>query len=147
MHRSPAALRFAHFRDPLGPVSVGRTTLPHVTRIVAGLHCFLALTESAALLRSADGGVSWNECKLPASPGVNIGVFMQPDGSGQALRVPQQLLETGDDGLTWTLLITAVGAPTTTGSRRGDRFPYSGGIRDASSDPRPAETPLIELKV
>ncbi|MGH7293432.1 MAG: hypothetical protein ACRELB_00795, partial [Polyangiaceae bacterium] len=94
---------YARFRDPLGPVTTGRGSLGDIVRVTAGQHSFLAIDRSGAVLRSVDGGVTWTECVLPGPTGVNFGLFLRPDGSGQILRAPQHLLETKDDGATWTV--------------------------------------------
>lgn len=91
---------------PLAPFSSVRDAPKDVRRAVAGKSAFFAITRAGSLLRSIDGGASWSPVALPKGEGVLIDLAVDHAGEGLALLAPERLLETRDDGASFTALAT-----------------------------------------
>jgi hypothetical protein len=91
---------------PLTPFSTVRDAPKDARRAVAGKSAFFVITNAGGLLRSIDGGASWSPVALPKREGVLVDLAVDRTGEGLALLVPEQLLETRDDGASFTLLAT-----------------------------------------
>jgi len=91
--------------DPLGAV-IAMHAPPHPVRVAAaGKSALLLITVQNELLRSTDGGSTWNRVVLPKSDATWMDVAMSTN-KGLLLGMPQRAFYTLDDGASFTAIPT-----------------------------------------
>ena len=87
--------------DALGPVTGKKPPTQKLRNITAGKSAIVAIAEGNQLVRTTDGGATWNKIDLPAGSGTLASLAMSDQGAGVALVAPQRAFVTTDDGATW----------------------------------------------
>lgn len=106
--------------DPLGPIDSKRAPAITLRSPTAGRSAIVALGDTG-LMRTTDGGATWNKVDLPGISGSLVQVAMNDGGFGIALAAPQRAWATDDDGATWKALPTpGVGARRVVHDVNGD---------------------------
>lgn len=96
--------------DPLAAPGAKRTPPTTLRSPTAGRTSVVAIADGG-LMRSTDGGATWNKVDLPGAAGTLVQVAMNDGGLGLALAAPQRAWATDDDGATWKPISTpGVGA-------------------------------------
>lgn len=96
-------------KDPLGPIDVTRPGPKGHKAFAfrAGKQAVLGASKTGVLHRSADGGATWTEGKLPMRPGDTVvDVAANARGEVMVLLHPQRVLLSTDDGATFNPLAT-----------------------------------------
>jgi len=97
--------------DPLAAPGAKRTPPSPMRSPTAGRAAVVAIAGDGGLMRSTDGGATWNKVELPGIAGTLVQVAMNDGGLGLALAAPQRAWATDDDGATWKAITTpGVGA-------------------------------------
>jgi len=90
-------------KEPLGHAVElhGGPTATERPRSFAHGKSAVAIAIASGVFRSLDGGRTWKASTFDVASGAAISVALTKDGHGLALKVPQRLFTTTDDGATW----------------------------------------------
>jgi len=84
---------------------VSMRAAPKPARVAAmGKKAMLVVTRDNELLRSTDLGASWTKAALPSFDGAMVDLAFSMQGFGILLAMPERVLKTEDDGVTWAFV-------------------------------------------